>query len=62
MAWPSRVVVIPEPRRTVLEEETVKDPAEGEVVVRAIASLISTGTEMTAYTGDFPRDRSAWAN
>jgi len=62
VAWNSRVVVIPEPRRIALEEETVRDPAEGEVVVRALVSLVSTGTEMTAYTGEFPRERSAWAN
>ena len=62
MTTRSKVVVITEPRTIELREEDVADPGEGEVLIRATRSLISTGTEMTAYTGEFPRERSAWAN
>jgi 2-desacetyl-2-hydroxyethyl bacteriochlorophyllide A dehydrogenase len=54
--------VFPAPRAVEIREESVAAPAEGEVLIRAVRSLISTGTEMTAYTGDFPREKSAWAN
>jgi 2-desacetyl-2-hydroxyethyl bacteriochlorophyllide A dehydrogenase len=57
-----RVIVITEPRTIEIREEDVADPGPGEVLIRATCSLISTGTEMTAYTGDFPREKSAWAN
>lgn len=53
-------VIFPAPRQAVLEPIQVPDPGEGEVKVRGLASLISTGTEMTAYTGDFPAE-SVWA-
>ena len=56
------VAVIPEPRVLTLQEVEVADPEEGEVQIRAISTLVSTGTEMTAYSGDFPREKSAWAN
>jgi 2-desacetyl-2-hydroxyethyl bacteriochlorophyllide A dehydrogenase len=57
-----KIVVITEPRTIEIQEEDLADPGNGEVLVQATRSLISTGTEMTAYTGDFPRDKSAWAN
>ena len=57
-----KIVVITEPRTIEIREEDVADPGEGEVLIRATCSLISTGTEMTAYTGEFPRETSAWAN
>lgn len=58
----SNVVVITEPRTIEIREDDVAEPGEGDVLIRATRSLISTGTEMTAYTGDFPRERSAWAS
>jgi 2-desacetyl-2-hydroxyethyl bacteriochlorophyllide A dehydrogenase len=57
-----KIVVIAEPRVIEIREEEIADPGDGEVMIQATRSLISTGTEMTAYTGDFPRDKSAWAN
>jgi 2-desacetyl-2-hydroxyethyl bacteriochlorophyllide A dehydrogenase len=57
-----KIVVIVEPRAIEIREEEIADPGDGEVMIQATCSLISTGTEMTAYTGDFPRDKSAWAN
>jgi 2-desacetyl-2-hydroxyethyl bacteriochlorophyllide A dehydrogenase len=58
----AQVLVFPEPRRAVLEEHDVPDPGAGQVLVRSLVTLISTGTDLTAYSGDFPRDRpSSWA-
>jgi 2-desacetyl-2-hydroxyethyl bacteriochlorophyllide A dehydrogenase len=57
-----KIVVITEPRTIKIHDEEIADPGDGEVMVQATRSLISTGTEMTAYSGDFPRDKSAWAN
>ncbi|TAK22145.1 MAG: hypothetical protein EPO26_12750 [Chloroflexota bacterium] len=57
----ARVLVFLEPRRAVLEEHDVPDPGPGEVLIRSLVTLISTGTDLTAYSGDFPRDRpSSW--
>jgi len=53
-------VVFRSPREAVIEEVPIADPGKGEVLIRSICSLISTGTELTAYSGDFPPD-SAWA-
>jgi len=36
-----------------LVEKDVPDPLEGEIVGRTLLSLISTGTEMTCYRGEF---------
>jgi 2-desacetyl-2-hydroxyethyl bacteriochlorophyllide A dehydrogenase len=43
------------------EEVELPDPGPGQVLVRTRKTLISTGTELTAYTGDFPPG-SVWAN
>ena len=50
-----------EPYKVALHEETIPKPKEHEVLVKTLVTLISTGTEMTAYTGDFPK-RSEWSN
>jgi 2-desacetyl-2-hydroxyethyl bacteriochlorophyllide A dehydrogenase len=57
----ARRVRFPAPRQTVVEEVEVPAPGPGQARVRGEWSLISTGTEMTAYSGDFPREGSAWA-
>ncbi len=54
-------IVFPEPRRVAIEEWELAEPGPGQVLVRTTASVISTGTELTALTGDFPPGRSAWA-
>jgi 2-desacetyl-2-hydroxyethyl bacteriochlorophyllide A dehydrogenase len=57
----AQVLVFPEPRRAVLEEQEVGEPGPGQVLIRSLVTLISTGTDLTAYSGDFPRDRpSSW--
>ncbi|MEM3592032.1 MAG: zinc-binding dehydrogenase [Candidatus Bathyarchaeia archaeon] len=53
-------VVFPKANTIEIEEFDVKEPSEGEVLVENVATLISTGTELTALTGDFP-ERSAWS-
>jgi 2-desacetyl-2-hydroxyethyl bacteriochlorophyllide A dehydrogenase len=57
----AQVLIFPEPRRAVLEEQEVPEPGPGQVVVRGLVSLVSTGTDLTAYSGEFPRGQSAWA-
>ena len=54
-------VVFPAPRQVALEEFELAAPGPGQVLVKTEQTLISTGTELTALTGDFP-PRSVWAN
>lgn len=56
----ARVVVFPEPLKAVVAGEPLREPGPGEALVEALFSLVSTGTELTAYTGSFP-PASAWA-
>jgi 2-desacetyl-2-hydroxyethyl bacteriochlorophyllide A dehydrogenase len=44
------------PRRAELVEEAVREPTGSEVSVRAIASLVSAGTEMLVYRGELPAE------
>jgi 2-desacetyl-2-hydroxyethyl bacteriochlorophyllide A dehydrogenase len=57
--WGVRVV-FPAPRQVALEEYDVPAPAPGQLLLRTEKTLISTGTELTGLTGDFPPD-SAWS-
>ena len=43
-------------RQAELIEEPVKKPSGAEVTVRAIASLVSAGTEMLVYRGELPAE------
>src|SRR5207244_12500508 len=43
-------------RRAELLEEPIKKPSGTEVTVRAIASLVSAGTEMLVYRGELPAE------
>jgi 2-desacetyl-2-hydroxyethyl bacteriochlorophyllide A dehydrogenase len=54
-------VIFPEPRRVELDAGELADPGPGQVLLRTERTLISTGTELTALTNDFPPN-SAWAN
>jgi 2-desacetyl-2-hydroxyethyl bacteriochlorophyllide A dehydrogenase len=45
-------VVFPEANRVALVEEPLPEPQTGEVQLRTIVSLISTGTELTLLSGD----------
>lgn len=53
-------VVFRGPRDAAIEEVPLAEPGRGQVLIRTLFSLISTGTELTAYSGDFPPD-SAWS-
>ncbi len=48
-----------DPRQVELREEEMPQPAEGEVLVRAVHSAISPGTEMLIYRGEVPKDLPA---
>ena len=56
----SRQVVFTAPRQVVIEERELNYPGAGQVLVKSLFTLVSTGTELTALTGDFPPG-SAWA-
>ncbi|HZO86753.1 MAG TPA: zinc-binding dehydrogenase [Chthonomonadaceae bacterium] len=52
--------VFPAPRQVILEPHTYESPKAGEVLIRTERTLISTGTELTGLSGDFPPN-SRWA-
>lgn len=53
-------LVFPSPLSVEVEDRAMPTPGEGELLIRTLRSLISTGTEMTAFRGKFP-DSSAWS-
>jgi len=53
-------LVFTQPYKAEWVEVEVPEPGAGEVLIRTRKALISTGTELTAYTGDFPSG-SVWA-
>lgn len=53
-------IVFPSANNIAIEEFDIREPSEDEVLIETIATLISTGTELTALTGDFP-EQSAWS-
>jgi len=55
------VVVFLKPGKVVVEEREVPTPAAGQILIKTICTLISTGTELTILSGEFPKD-SNWAN
>jgi 2-desacetyl-2-hydroxyethyl bacteriochlorophyllide A dehydrogenase len=57
----SETIVFPEPNRVTVEERTVEQSAEDEVLVRTDRTLISTGTELTVLSGEYPPG-SQWDN
>ncbi|MFB6151982.1 MAG: zinc-binding alcohol dehydrogenase [Haloarculaceae archaeon] len=52
-------VVFPEPRTVTVQDRERPDPAAHEVLIETDASLVSTGTELTVLSGEFPGG-SAW--
>ena len=53
-------VVFTEPGKVVIEDKSVKKPGEGQLLVKTSRTLISTGTELTILSGEFPKN-SRWA-
>src|SRR5579862_7074784 len=59
---PTRTTVtFVQPRQIALIEEPMTRPGPDQIAVETRASLISTGTELTGYSGEFPPGDSAWA-
>ena len=56
----SRYVVFEKPFKVSIKEEEVREPKAHEVVIKTHCTLISIGTELTAYSGQFPKP-SRWA-
>ncbi|MBV7340017.1 zinc-binding alcohol dehydrogenase [Chloroflexi bacterium TSY] len=53
-------IVFLEPKKVAIQEYPIPTPQEGELLIENKLSLISTGTELTIFSGNFPPD-SAWA-
>lgn len=60
MADKNLSVVFSEAQKAVLEEGPVPKPGPGHVLVRSKVTLISTGTELSIFSGRAPKD-SSWA-
>jgi 2-desacetyl-2-hydroxyethyl bacteriochlorophyllide A dehydrogenase len=54
-------VVFPKPNEVVFEDRQIPSPGPGQVLLRTRRTLISTGTELTILSGDFPPD-SRWSS
>lgn len=52
-------LVFPAPREVRIEDRPIPSPDDGEVLVETERTLISTGTELTVFSGEFPDD-SHW--
>ena len=50
-----RRAVVKAPRELIIEEEELPAPGKGEVLIKTNTTLISTGTELTKFSGDFPK-------
>jgi 2-desacetyl-2-hydroxyethyl bacteriochlorophyllide A dehydrogenase len=55
----NRTIVFPEPGEVRIEDRPMPERDADEVLVETTASLVSTGTELTILSGDFP-DGSSW--
>lgn len=53
-------VVFPKAREVVVEDGEMPSPGEGQLLIRSTRTLISTGTETTILSGEFP-EGSDWA-
>ncbi len=60
MSVTSSAVCFTGPRQCIVQERDLEWPQPGHVLVRSQLSLVSTGTELTLYAGDFPAD-SVWS-
>jgi len=47
-------IVFPEAKKAVIEELDIPHPGDGEVLIKSGCTMVSTGTEMTAFTGEYP--------
>ena len=61
MADTNRAVVFTQPKTAVIEEREIPSPGPGRLLIRTHRTLISTGTELTIFAGEFA-EGSAWAD
>ena len=54
-------VIFEEAKKVILKEEFPSPTGYGQILVRTLKTAVSTGTELTILSGDFPPD-SAWSN
>lgn len=54
-----RRIVFTSPKEVAIEETDVQSPSPDQILVKTLATLISTGTELTMLNGEFPKD-SIW--
>jgi threonine dehydrogenase-like Zn-dependent dehydrogenase len=52
-------IIFPQAREVILQDSPMPVPGEGEVLVKSRCTLISTGTELTMLSGDYPKG-SLW--
>lgn len=57
----NKTIVFKKPKEVSIEDVQVKQLKQGEALIQTIRSLISTGTELTILSGEFP-PVSAWAD
>lgn len=55
-------IVFPKAREVRIEDRDIPTPKPGQVLVKTRRSLISTGTELTIFSGEFPPQNSYWAD
>jgi 2-desacetyl-2-hydroxyethyl bacteriochlorophyllide A dehydrogenase len=49
------VIVFPEPGKAIITELDIPAPGPGEVLIKTLRTMVSIGTEMTAFCGKFPK-------
>jgi 2-desacetyl-2-hydroxyethyl bacteriochlorophyllide A dehydrogenase len=57
---PNPTIVFPKARDVAIEDREIPKPGEGQILIRSTRTLISTGTELTIMSGEFP-EGSDWA-
>ena len=57
----SRRIVFKEPKKVEIEEADLPDPSPDQILIRTRVTLISTGTELTMLSGEYPKG-SVWNN
>ena len=57
----NETIVFDAPKSVTIEDRERPDPGPGEVLIETSRTLVSTGTELTVLSGEYPDD-SQWAN
>jgi len=51
----SKRIVFTRPKELLLEEIDIPSPSKDQILVKTLTTLISTGTELTIFSGEFPK-------